>query len=647
MQVVEGLYIYNYSSPELEPIPCLASDMGTWSFDSFGNLTILDIPLKTGVMFHNGAKFNTSAVKWNFDRLQYWTYGFDVDGDGNLESHPLGTASKTLFAIKGTPILNRTEIIDEYTIRFVLNLEAVIWEKLLAFVACSIVLPDPDYEYGDQFWNRIDINDELIGTGPFKLTEYAFDEQVVFDYNPDYHMTWGDEHIERMIYLIVPDDVTRSLAILNHEIHWGIVTVDYYEEFWADPDLLKLRCKKSVVYYIQMNLLNMKWEYRYASSLIWNHTYFLQDVLGGAHYELHVPVPDGMQYHHSEFVGEPNHDIRQAQLFLLNSADPEIQANITATGLNIDSSREDWHTVAESTTPLAEFNYTRYESSTVELCGILLRDYLKDIGIKLNVLPAIPWDEWVKIDPMQELSWAQRLAYSFGGWGPDYNDPINMIEPLYGTGASSNCYGLANDTWNRMLLDTYSLTDTTTPTREEKFREIQEHFCNYQVPTFYILQLGGQIGFNRAYIDEDSVGDLLNIMGDSYWFHVRFSPPNGVITPVGLILGVGFLGVIGIAILVGIPLIIVRNYHRKKKYVSTKPSRRIKVSYCPDCGRKIRNNLGMCDSCGKIIEEDRIHNYVEGFSNDSENPKIDFCPMCGSVVKENVCTKCGKKITRS
>jgi ABC-type transport system substrate-binding protein len=649
MQVCEGLYMYNYSSPEMECIPCLASEIGTWSFNGSGDLVILTIPLKESVTFHDGSKFNTSAVKWNFDRLQYWTYGWDVDGgdiftdgDGILENHPLGTASKTLFSLKGKPILNRTEIIDEYTIRFILNFECVIWEKLLAFIACAMVLPDPDYQYDSIFFNRVDIYDELIGTGPFKLIEYSLDEQVVFDYNPDYHMTWGDDHIERMIYRIEPDDTIRDLAILNHEIHWGRVNAEVLEQYWADPDLIEIPKKAAIVYYIQMNLYNMKREYRYASSFIWNHTYFLQEVLGGYHYELHVPVPDGMQYHFEGFNGEPHYDVNTARDIILNSDDPDIQANLTSNGLTAVSTDQDWINVAESTTPLAVFNYTRYESSTVELCGILLQEYLKDIGIKLVVLPAIPWEDWVVIDPM-EIPWDRRLCYSFGGWGPDYNDPIDMIEPLYGKDASSNIFGLDNATWNQMLVDTYSLTEFSTPTREEAFYIIQKQFCKYYVPSFYILQLGGRIGFNQAYIDEDSVGDMLNIMGDLYWFNIRFIPHSLPITPVEIILIYGFLGVIGIGILIGIPIIVIRK-KSKNKHISTQRFSKTKTVYCPDCGRIIQNNLGMCDSCGKIVEVDRIQRYIEDYSQEITSQEIKYCPQCGSLVIENQCTKCGKKL---
>ena len=140
-----------------------------------------------------------------------------------------------------------------------------------------------------------------------------------------------------------------------------------------------------------------------------------------------------------------------AQDIILNSTDAEIIANLTAVGLSVANTTAEWRAVAESTTPLATFNYTRYESSLVELVGILLQDYLKDIGIKLNILDSMPWDDWVK-DYLENPDGHKRLAYSFGGWGPDYNDPINMIEPLYGTNASSNCFYLNNATWNDKLL---------------------------------------------------------------------------------------------------------------------------------------------------------------------------------------------------
>jgi len=642
MQVCEGLYMYNYSSSEMESIPCLAASMGTWSLDML-NLTI---ELKQGVTFHEGSPFNAQAVKWNFDRLQFWTYGFDVDHDGDLENHDLGTASKFLFEQKGVPILNRTEILDVYTVRFVLNTPSAIWVKLLAFIGCAIVLPDPDFEMGSTFFNRIDINDELIGTGPFMLTEYIFDNEVVFDYNPNYHMPWGDDHIEKMIYLIVPDDVTASLAVLNHEIHWGAVDSDYDSTGPYDPALIELARKAAVVYFIQMNLYTIKDDYRYASSFIWNHTYFLEEVLGGRHYELHVPIPDGMQHHLADFAGEPYHDYEIAQDILLASTDPEIISNLTScglhgTGLSASSTRAEWRAVAESANPLAEFNYTRYQSGLVELVGILLQDYLKDIGIKLVILDAMPWDDWV-VDFLENPESHKRLAYSFGGWGPEYNDPINMIEPLYGTNASENSFMLDNSTWNDKLIATYSATELTSPTRKELFHEIQEDFCKIHVPSLYLLQLGGSISFNRDYLDQDSIGDLLNIFGDLYWFNVKFTPPPT--SPFKVFDVLLTIGLVAIGITLTITIISITRRAKLKEGSTTRVSRR--TIYCPECGAKSNKKLDICVYCGKILKENEVRKYMDEFDPQIPDNVIKFCPICGSLTKNQKCTKCGKEIIK-
>jgi ABC-type transport system substrate-binding protein len=548
MQVVEGLYMYNWSSPDMESIPLLAASMGTWSLDS-KNLSIV---LKQGVTFHDGSKFNASAVKWNFDRLQYWTYGFDIDDDGELETNPAGTASQTLFKQGDTVILNHTEIVSEYEVKFVLNIASVIWEKLLAFIACSIVLPDADYVYGDTFLNRIDLNDPLIGTGPFLLTDYEFDNQVVFDYYPDYHLIWGDNHIERMIYLIIPDDVTSSLAVLNHEVHWGGVIADYIDQFNADPDLMSVAVKRTTVYYVQMNLYNMHRDIRYASSFAFNFTYYLSGFVA-QHYELHVPIPDGMQYHLEGFEGEPEYDVAKAQEILLNSLDAGIAANITSNNLGVTNTTAEWRAVAESSHPVAWYNFTRYSSSTVLRTANQLADNLKDIGIKIEILAPLTWAYWVQ-NYLEDPAGHHLLAYSFGGWGPDYNDPINMIEPLYGTNASSNCFGLSDPVWNQMLIDTYSLTGDA---RRVMFEDIQIDFCTVYIPSFYILQAGGTMSFNRAFVDEDSIDDLYNVFADLYWFNVSFTPPEAPKIP-----GFELFTLLGVALGVTVFLVI---YMRRRK----------------------------------------------------------------------------------
>ncbi len=64
-QVCEGLYTYNLSDPELAIIPSLAIVDGTWTINGL----IYTVTLRQGVTFHDGTKFNATAVKWTIDRL--------------------------------------------------------------------------------------------------------------------------------------------------------------------------------------------------------------------------------------------------------------------------------------------------------------------------------------------------------------------------------------------------------------------------------------------------------------------------------------------------------------------------------------------------------------------------------------------------
>jgi peptide/nickel transport system substrate-binding protein len=559
MQVCEGLFEYNYSSPEMESIPMLATDMGTLSPTFNGDMVNLTITLKEGVTFHDGTPFNASAVKWTFDRLQFFTTGIWEDG-ALVAKSILTTASASLFYINNYPILNTTEIESEYVVKFVLNQGPAIWEKLLAFTATAFFLPDADYAYGEYFNRFLNLNDDLIGTGPYMLVEYEFDNQVVFEYYPDYHEERVEGFIEEMIYLIVPDDVTRSLAILNYEIHWGPVIADYDEQWEADPNLIELPRKTFVVFYIQMNLFSMPQDIRLASSYAWNHTYLLDDLLGGRHYEIHVPVPDGMQYHHEGFVGEPYLNLTKAREYLINSADVGITNNLSAVNLDETNTTAEWRAVAESTTPVAHFNFTGY-TQLGTLWSTLLVEDMKDIGIKIDVLPPTDWSDYVE-DILENADAHPYLSYSFGGWGPDYNDPINMIEPLYRTNASSNCFMLADPTMDSYMADSYAATGAA---REALFFDMQEYFVTDIVPSFYILQQGGTIAFNSLYVEETSVAQMLNPFRDLYWKNVIFYPPEPVEPippPPPGIPGFGMITLLGVSLAMTAFLVL---YLRKRK----------------------------------------------------------------------------------
>ncbi|MFX1402702.1 MAG: ABC transporter substrate-binding protein, partial [Promethearchaeota archaeon] len=204
-QVCEGLYGYNYSDPEMPIIPYLATADGVWSPDGL-NYTI---PLRSGVTFHDGAPFNASAVKFSFDRLRY-LIGNDIsflDGLYNFTD--------------GTPIINRTEVIDAYTIRFVLNAPYSPLQALLCFSASYILSPK-----STPATTNIDTaTGDLVGTGPFVYDNYSIDLEVNFHAYSNY---WrGKADIELMKFKVYSNPDDRMAALVTGE-------VDFIDEVLPD-----------------------------------------------------------------------------------------------------------------------------------------------------------------------------------------------------------------------------------------------------------------------------------------------------------------------------------------------------------------------------------------------------------------------------
>ncbi|MFX0060310.1 MAG: ABC transporter substrate-binding protein, partial [Candidatus Heimdallarchaeota archaeon] len=178
-QVAEGLFEIDVKSDKSKIINNLAIDH-TWSDDAL-NLTCF---LRQGVKFHDGTPFNATAVKWNFDRLHRLL---------NSTNYP----DLWLFPDNQT-IINQTQVLGEYTIRFILNTPYVPLESLLTSYTSFILSPTSTPEDG-----FIDVlTRKLVGTGPFIYDSITWEGivpiNVIMSANPDY---WGGKpRIDKLIF---------------------------------------------------------------------------------------------------------------------------------------------------------------------------------------------------------------------------------------------------------------------------------------------------------------------------------------------------------------------------------------------------------------------------------------------------------------
>ncbi len=589
MQVCEGLYRYNFSSTENEPIPCLAKSMASRSGNNF------TFSLHENVTFHDGTKFNASAVKWTFDRIQYFTSGLFTENGDLIGKSILTPSSYDLFFIDDVPILNSTVIESEYVVTLVINYGCGLWENLLANSLTTIHLPDGNYQMSYKFNNYIDLDDQLIGTGPFKLIKYDYDSEIVFEYFEDYRLPKPENNIKKMIYLLVADSHTRSQGIVDYEIHWGHIMACYCHEFNYDPNIVDVVVSAPVVFYIQMNMENMPFEVRRASAFAYNYTYLIEERHRNWSLYLHTPIPDGMQYHLKNYTGEPYTNLTYARQLILSC--PELTANISLSGLSIDNTTEQWRNVAMGSNPIAWYNFTGY--SGLETHYEQLSDYMKVIGIRIDMVPLMPWYDYLD-NYLDTKEGNKKLTYSFGGWGPNYNDPMNMIEPLYHSNGSANCFLLSDTTLDDLIADAYNETGSD---RRNAVDSIQEYLATDLMPSFYIYQRLSSISFNKLYVNESTVQDMKNAFGFEYWANVEFHPPLDAYQKYGIHWIIGLISFSTIMTILGISFII-RDIVRDRK-LNLSAQKSLQQYFCPECGNVFKGP-NYCRFCGYKIDKSRL-----------------------------------------
>jgi peptide/nickel transport system substrate-binding protein len=143
--------------------------------------------LRKGVKWHNkppvnGRELVAEDVKFTYDRF--------LTEKGNPERQLLDS-------------VDRVEVVDRYTVKFVLK-EPFVWLlDILANAMCMwIIAPEVAEQYGD--FKKVET---AIGTGPFILERYEPNVKTIFRRNPDYFRP-GLPYVNEVEWLVVQDEST-------------------------------------------------------------------------------------------------------------------------------------------------------------------------------------------------------------------------------------------------------------------------------------------------------------------------------------------------------------------------------------------------------------------------------------------------------
>ncbi len=193
----EGLLRLNPKTLKMEPM--LAEK---WEVNDDG--TVYTFHLRHDVHWHDGVAFTAADVAFTFAAI------FD-------ERVP--NSSKHALLIDGKPIT--TTVIDDYTIKFVLPRPFAPLINSLGEAILPKHLLGPALEKGTfvQTWGIDTPPDQIVGTGPYRLSRYVPAQFLEFQRNPNYWMK--DDHggalpyLETQTVLIVPNQDTMYLKFLS------------------------------------------------------------------------------------------------------------------------------------------------------------------------------------------------------------------------------------------------------------------------------------------------------------------------------------------------------------------------------------------------------------------------------------------------
>jgi ABC-type transport system substrate-binding protein len=160
--------------------------------------------LRQGVTFHDGTKFDADAVMWNFDRMfRNDAPQFDVNGSAMTRSRASLVAS--------------WKKIDDATVAITTSKPASYFPYMVVYI---LMVSPHTWDAGGHDWGRIGQQMVAAGTGPFRLSRLVPQVSAEVARNPGYWDHARVPKLDRVVFLPIPEAVTRMAALRNHQVDW-------------------------------------------------------------------------------------------------------------------------------------------------------------------------------------------------------------------------------------------------------------------------------------------------------------------------------------------------------------------------------------------------------------------------------------------
>lgn len=246
---------------QLNIVPALAE-----SWEQPDDLTHI-FHLRQGVKWHDGSDFTAADVKYTFDIV------LDPDGPAIWRNN--------------FDQVDSVEIIDDHTVQFTTKAPFPPLLGAFAILRSSAIIKQGAME-------AMNLDSEIIGTGPYKLVQYVPQDVIELEKFADY---WGAPlpYIDNVSFKILIDEDTRVAALRAGSVDYAFLTALGEERLKDDPTIQLLKGPRTFLYVFIFNMLREPWSdvrVRQAISLATNRQEMIDKALSGAG-SISGPIPTG------------------------------------------------------------------------------------------------------------------------------------------------------------------------------------------------------------------------------------------------------------------------------------------------------------------------------------------------------------------
>jgi len=368
--MLQGLYGFD---KDMKIVPVLAE-----SYDASEDAKEFTVRLRHGVVFQDGDAFNAAAVKANIERL--------VNPANHLKRASL------------LSMLDHVEVVDDYTVKFLLKTPFGAFIPTLAHPAIAMHSPKSIAEHG------ADLTRTPVGTGPFEFVSWTPDTLKVKRF--DHYWKPGLPKVDSLTFRGVPENGARIASLQAGESQFIYpVPTEMVQVVSRDPRFHMVNEPSIFARYASMNVMKKPFDdvrVRQALNYAVDKAAFIRVVFNGLADPLKSAIPTKLTFYKEQ--GEYPYDPAKAKQLLAEAGYP----NGFETTL--------W--AGNATTTIRSMQF--------------LQQQLGAVGVKVNVQPLEAGLMTQRIFGVQNPKDAEIQMYT-GAWSASTGDADWGLRPLFST----------------------------------------------------------------------------------------------------------------------------------------------------------------------------------------------------------------------